>query len=103
MPGFPAYAGALAAGLSTAAGLPPKSEPDPAPDNAKELADAGRTLVSANGGLSCTQCHSVGEFGATAVFEAPGINLAWAKNRLQPSYFRRWIRNPQSVDPGSDQ
>lgn len=99
MPGFPAYAAQLATGLATHAGLPPQAEPDPIAENAKELAEAGRKLVSANGGLSCTQCHSVGEFGATAVFEAPGINLAWAQNRLQPSYFRRWLRNPQSVDP----
>ena len=99
MPAFPAYAEGLAAGLATAAGLPPKSEADPAPDNAAELAVAGRKLVSANGGLSCTQCPSVGEFRATAVFEAPGINLAWTKNRIQPSFFRRWVRNPQSVDP----
>lgn len=99
MPGFPAYAEALAIGLATSAGLPPKAEPDPIPANAAELSEAGRKLVSANGGLSCTQCHSVVEFGATAVFEAPGINLAYANARIQPSYFRRWLRNPQSVDP----
>lgn len=99
MPGFPAYAEALAAGLATHAGLPPKSEPDPVPENAAELSEAGRKLVSANGGLSCTQCHSAGEFGATAVFEAPGINLAYSNVRIQPSFFRRWLRNPQSVDP----
>jgi len=99
MPGFPAYADSLATGLATSGGLPPKSVVDPVLENAKELSEAGRKLVSANGGLSCTQCHSVGTFGATAVFEAPGINLAYAVNRLQPAYFLRWLRNPQSVDP----
>ena len=99
MPGFPAYAESLASGLATQGGLPPKTDADPIPENAKELIEAGRKLVSANGGLSCTQCHGVGDFGATAVFEAPGINLAYSNDRIQPSYFRRWIRNPQSVDP----
>jgi len=99
MPGFPAYAEALAVGLATHGGLPPKAEPDPVPANAGELSEAGRKLVSANGGLSCTQCHSVGDFGATAVFEAPGLNLAYSNRRIEPSYFRRWLRNPQSVDP----
>lgn len=99
MPGFPAYADSLAVGLTTKGGLPPKSEADPVPDNARELSESGRKLVSANGGLSCTQCHGVGDFGATAVFEAPGINLAYSNYRVQPSFFRRWLRNPQSVDP----
>jgi hypothetical protein len=48
---------------------------------------------------SCISCHGVADFGATAVFEAPGINLALAFERLQPEYFKRWIRSPLSVDP----
>ena len=99
MPGFPAYAEFMAIGFATRGGLPPKTVVEPEVAGAKELAEAGRKLVSANGGLSCTQCHSVGEFGATAVFEAPGINLAYSAHRMQPDYFRRWLRNPQSVDP----
>lgn len=99
MPGFPAYAELMATGFATRGGLPPKTVVEPEVEGAKELAEAGRKLVSANGGLSCTQCHSVGEFGATAVFEAPGINLAYSAHRMQPDYFRRWLRNPQSVDP----
>lgn len=97
MPGFPAYAKHLADGLATRHGLPAKT---PA-DSASVAADAenGRKLISANGGFSCVSCHSVAEFGATAVFEAPGINLAISFDRLQPEFFRRWIRSPLSVDP----
>lgn len=101
MPAFPAYAQGLAEGLATIAGLPPVTPPDPAPDNAAELAEAGRKLSSANGGFSCVSCHGVGEFGATQVFEAPGINLAHSFDRLQPDYFKRWLRAPTMIDPSS--
>lgn len=101
MPAFPSYASGLGEGLATLAGLPPKTEPDPAPADAAELAEAGRKLVSANGGFSCISCHGVGDFGATQVFEAPGINLALSFDRLQPEYFRRWLRAPTMIDSSS--
>ncbi|MCW5559212.1 MAG: c-type cytochrome, partial [Verrucomicrobiae bacterium] len=101
MPAFPAYASGLARGLATSAGQALASAPDPAPSDAATLAEAGQKLVSANGGFACVSCHGVGEFGATQVFEAPGINLAHSFERLQPEYFRRWIRAPTSIDPES--
>lgn len=97
MPAFGAYAGHLAAGLSTRHGQPVRS-PGDTPSVAAD-AETGRKLISANGGFSCISCHSVADFGATAVFEAPGINLAYSFARLQPEFFRRWIRSPLSVDP----
>lgn len=99
MPGFPAYARHLAEGLATRHGLPPVTPAD-APPVAADI-ENGRKLVSANGGFSCTSCHGVGEFGATAVFEAPGINLAWSVQRLQQEYYQRWLRSPMSVDPNT--
>ncbi len=101
MPAFPAYAQGLGEGLSTLAGLPPVTAPDPAPSDATTLAEAGRKLAGANGGFGCISCHSIGEFGATQVFEAPGINLATSFDRLQPDYFRRWLRAPTTIDPAS--
>lgn len=101
MPAFPAYAQGLGEGLSTLAGLPPVTAPDPAPSDTATLADAGRKLAGANGGFGCVSCHSIGEFGATQVFEAPGINLATSFDRLQPDYFRRWLRAPTTIDPAS--
>ena len=47
------------------------------------------------------QCHSVGNFAATQVFEAPGVNLIYSGERLQPAYFARWLRNPPLVDPST--
>jgi len=101
MPAFPAYAQGLGEGLSTLAGLPPVTAPDPAPADTATLAEAGRKLAGANGGFGCVSCHSIGEFGATQVFEAPGINLATSFDRLQPDYFRRWLRAPTTIDPAS--
>jgi mono/diheme cytochrome c family protein len=74
MPAFPAYAPFLAEGLSTRHGQPVKSVADTA--SVAEDAGKGRKLVSAQGGFSCISCHGIADFGATAVFEAPGINLA---------------------------
>jgi len=99
MPGFPAHGQWMAEGLATRHGLPTRTPADAPPVEADVA--IGRKLVSADGGFSCTACHGVADFGATAVFEAPGINLAWSVARLQPDYYRRWLRNPLSVDPNT--
>ena len=99
MPSFPAYAEELARGLATGSGLPPRTPADEPPD--AELAGIGRKLVSANGGFACISCHGAGSYAPTQVFEAPGINLALSYQRLQPDYFRRWLRNPISIDPAT--
>jgi cytochrome c len=99
MPGFPAYASALAEGLATRHGRPARTPAEP-PSVAAD-AEKGRKLVSANGGFSCVSCHGFADFGATAVFEAPGINLALSFERLQPDFYRRWLRSPLSIDPNT--
>jgi len=101
MPAFPAYAETLGRGLATIAGLPPTALPDPAPTDTAELAKIGQKLAGPNGGFTCVSCHSIGDFAATQVFEAPGINLAHSGGRLQKSYFKRWLRSPLSVDPST--
>ena len=101
MPAFPAYAAALGRGLATIAGHAAVTPPDPAASDAAVLAQAGQKLVSANGGFSCISCHGVGDFAATQVFEAPGINLAYSYERLLPDYYRRWLRAPTSIDAES--
>lgn len=99
MPAFPTHAAFLGQGLATAHGLAPMTAADDAPD--AELAKVGHKLIGTSGGFACISCHSVGEFGATQVFEAPGINLAHSFERLQPDFYRRWLRNPVSIDPNS--
>ncbi|HSH95884.1 MAG TPA: hypothetical protein VK968_17190, partial [Roseimicrobium sp.] len=97
MPGFAKRADALAEGLAMEHGLPPKTPAQPEVD--KEASEIGRTLVGSDGGLSCLACHAVGKLGATQVFESAGINFAYTGERLQPTYFHRWLLNPLRVDP----
>jgi len=96
MPGFAATAKGLAEGLAHQHGYPLidpplKLEPD--------LVKAGETLLGENGGFNCTTCHGVADKPGTAVFEAPGINLALSQQRLRHDYALRWMLHPQRIDP----
>ncbi len=99
MPAFPAFASRLAEGFAAMEGLPAQSEPLPPPH--PEAAAIGRKLVSASAGFACVTCHAIGSFAGSAIFEAPGVNLAHAVDRLRPEFFMRWVRNPQSFDPAT--
>lgn len=97
MPGFPAASEGIAAGLSLehGFGLSPEQEPAPEP----ERIVSGGTLVGESGGFNCTTCHGLGARPATAVFEAPGINLALSPERLRKGYYHRWVLHPLRIDP----
>ncbi len=97
MPGFASVAKGISEGLSLEHGftLSPVKDTPAAPDVIK----AGETLISENGGFNCTTCHTLGDRPATAVFEAPGINLAFARERLRKGYFDRWLLHPLRIDP----
>jgi mono/diheme cytochrome c family protein len=97
MPGFGACAEGLAEGLSLDHGLLLKQEPEP-PVDVKKASD-GEKLLGENGGFNCTGCHGVGAKPATAVFEAPGINLAYANERLRKAFYHRWLLSPLRVEP----
>jgi mono/diheme cytochrome c family protein len=96
MPAFKSLATNLAEGLAAQHGFPPRTPPNPAPD--PELVKIGQKLVGKDGGFSCVSCHGVAAVGAADVFESEGINLAHAAERLQLEFYRRWVRNPLSVD-----
>ncbi len=97
MPAFKSRAADLARGLAALHGFPPITPVEGPVDPA--AAESGRKLVGKSGGFSCVACHAVGPKPALEVFESEGINLAWSAERLQPSYYRRWFRNPLSVEP----
>ncbi len=96
MPGFASVAEPLARGLAFQHGYP-LAEPPVKVD--AELAKAGETLLGENGGFNCTTCHGVGDKPGTAVFEAPGTNLALTRERLRHDYYLRWVLHPQRLDP----
>jgi mono/diheme cytochrome c family protein len=97
MPGFGVRSEWLAQGLALDHGFPLQSAPEPPADPAK--VKAGAALLGENGGFNCIACHAVGDRKATAVFEAAGINLLYAHERLRPEYYRRWVLFPLRIDP----
>ncbi len=97
MPGFATVAHGIADGLSLEHGFAATGDPEKPVD--KTMADFGEKLVGENGGFNCTTCHGIGERMPTAVFEAPGINLAFTPERIRTEYFHRWVLNPLRIDP----
>lgn len=97
MPAFPARADLLSVGLSHEHGFNEKEHEAPAHD--PKLADSGEKLLPQVGGFNCVMCHGVGDQKATAPFEAPGINLLDAANRLRYPYYQRWMLDPPRLDP----
>lgn len=99
MPSFRQRAESLSQGLAMLHGFPAQTPPEPPID--KEAAGIGQKLASAIGGFSCGSCHGFSTSSGNQVFQTPGINLAYANERLLRAYFMRWVRNPQTVDPAS--
>jgi mono/diheme cytochrome c family protein len=95
MPAFPARANLLAHALPLEHGFAPTSAPPPTAD--ASLVPFGRKLLSKDGGFACTTCHGVGSLKPVGVFEAPGPNLQYVNERLNPHYFARWVYNPLRV------
>lgn len=97
MPAFPARADLLSVGLSHEHGFMEKE--NDAPPHDPKLATIGLKLLPQEGGFNCIMCHGVGDQKATAPFEAPGINLLDAANRLRYPYYQRWMLDPPRLDP----
>ena len=55
----------------------------------------GQTLALS----ACISCHHAGDFGGTLAQRPWMILSTWA--RADPSYFRRYVRDPKSVNPNS--
>jgi hypothetical protein len=96
MPAFPARAKLLAVGLSHEHGFAIDEDARPQPD--AQLAKIGAQLIGDREGLACNKCHAIGKTPAVAPFEAPGINLTNAAERLRYSYYPRWMLDPPRVD-----
>lgn len=96
MPAFPRRAALLAQGLAFEHGCPPTSPPDPTPD--EKLAEIGKQLASKKR-WGCVGCHDVGKTAAVGVFEAPGPNFMYIKERLRRDYYDRWLWAPTRLEP----
>ena len=96
MPGFGGPAMGIAVGLAQQHGLALSDPPEPAPD--KEKIALGEKLTGSDGGFNCTTCHAVKDVAATAVFEAPGVDLGHTMERVRKGWFHRWLLAPLRVD-----
>jgi hypothetical protein len=102
MPTFVADAalGQLVAALAQADGRP---DDQSVPKFSQDVVKAGRRLIGtapepAQSGLGCINCHNLSGFRSPGI---PGVDLATAPERLNPSWFRQWLANPTALRDGT--
>ena len=99
MPAFPAQGALLADGLAQehghGVGRPPRPPADPA------LAEIGRKLTLVGEGFGCVSCHDVGAQQALAGADTATVNFAFVADRILPTYYRRYLQDPQRLVPGT--
>lgn len=102
MPAFAARARGLALGMAAEHGCPPTDAAAVEAPN-PEMAAVGSKLSgkTPNQAFGCIQCHAVAKQPPLAPFEAPAVNFAHARDRLQKDYYLRWTRNPLKLDPNT--
>ncbi|GAA5494736.1 hypothetical protein Rhal01_00900 [Rubritalea halochordaticola] len=93
MPEYHSRAKDLAEGLAAQYGVMQETTEVPAKD------EPGKTLFGMQGGFGCAACHGAAEAKPVAVFEAPGVNLLYAGQRLRTDYYHRWMKDPRRIDP----
>lgn len=82
--------------FARAAGVSPGANPENEPEFSQELAQVGRDLVGAGGGMNCITCHEIAGHSSTGV---PGPDLAQMAGRLRYDYFRRLMLDTKVVRP----
>jgi mono/diheme cytochrome c family protein len=98
MPHFrEAHAGPLVRGFLAASGAPP-DDPTPAPPTAEQLREGVRLIGKTDGGLSCITCH---DFAGDQSAGTRGPDMIRIADRVRPEWFRRWMREPSRVQPGT--
>lgn len=99
MPNFPLAARLAADGFADLAGAPRSDPPPPAKPDAFAVHDGVRALGKGEGGLACVNCHDYGSWRAGSATPAPDI--ATMGRRIRPDWFRRWMLDPQRIQPGT--
>lgn len=102
MPAFRTHAHALAEGLAAAHGMEPDSSREAESFAAEsDRVNLGARLITKQHGFGCVDCHAVGEQKAQAVFEAEGVDLLLAPQRLRRAWYDRWMLHPLRIEPGT--
>lgn len=102
MPRFVNHGEALVHGLRTSHGESDWSSASAAEPANNERLQIGQSLVRANGGLDCRQCHAIGDQpidGDQKSIISFGVNFSHVNDRLNYSYYRRWMHDPLRIDP----
>ncbi len=87
----------LVQAFAAAAGAPP-GEGDPAAAAPPEEVREGVRLAGAAGGLSCISCH---DFKDRISLATRGPDLTEMAARMGPDWFKRWLRDPGRLQPGT--
>ncbi len=77
-----------------------ESEQEKERERARELRDAGRVLLG-DKSLYCVACHDFNGKSPTNSNGINGIELMTSYQRLKPSWFYRFMRNPVAFRPGT--
>jgi len=94
MPAYAAHASTLADWLAK---IDQEDGARPLVDRPDDL-EAGRKLLGTNGGVNCVTCHNWGHQKSLGI---PALDLSSLDERLQPSWFRRYLLNPAKYRPGT--
>lgn len=96
MPHFGEGVRRIAAALPAAAGAGPEDPPRiPTP---AEVREGVRQIGRGRGGLSCITCH---DFKGHASLGTRGPDMVEMYARLREEWFRRWMRDPIRIQPGT--
>lgn len=96
MPHFGEGVRRIAAALPAAAGAGPEDPPRlPTPE---EVREGIRRIGRGRGGLSCITCH---DFKGHASLGTRGPDMVEMYARLREEWFRRWMRDPIRLQPGT--
>ena len=99
MPVFPSRAQWLARGLAAQHGHGDDLPLRIVVDSAKVA--VGEQLAAMDTGMSCHRCHPIADRQPQAPFDARSTNLVHVAARLRRPYYRRWMLNPQRIDPAT--
>jgi mono/diheme cytochrome c family protein len=88
--------GHLAEALTALEGAEPAATPYRPPFSTEKM-NAGRTLIG-KGGFGCISCH---DFAGTPNSGTRGPDLTLGVSRLRYDWYRRWLEQPQRMQPGT--
>jgi mono/diheme cytochrome c family protein len=100
MPHFGAPAGeALAPLFAAAVGVAAGDGERPATPPPVAVREGVRYLGRGEEGLACITCHDFGQHRSLGATRGP--DMVTMVDRLRPDWFRRWLRNPGRIQPGT--